>query len=235
MAKDLNDFSEATKTKVFKRAGYQCSFPGCSLALIGPHSDSDGGGTVSTGEVSHISGARPAANNRYKSHLSPEQRCHHSNAIALCRTHAKLIDSDEDKYTVEVICTWKEEHEAKISKRQAGERFDEYYQKPYDKCSNEELFDDLNYRLGLVKEDSEQRTIKAFCMFGISALAAGVIYVVYLFLGGMHLYLLIAAIVLVVVPILAGFKVLEEKSEFIQRQEAAIKEANHRLKERGVI
>ncbi|CAE6927447.1 conserved protein of unknown function [Ectopseudomonas oleovorans] len=234
MAKDPNDFTEATKTKVFKRAGYQCSFPGCSIILVGPHSDDNVGGVVSIGEAAHIAGARPAPNNRYDSHMTPEQRSHHSNAIALCRTHAKLIDSDEDKYTIPLLCAWKTNHEERISREQAGERIEEeYYEKPYEKCSNDELASDRIYRQGLIKKDVSERTSFALKLFLFGCLGAVVIFLWYWINGGVTFYMVFAGAVLVAAPVMLAFALIDTKSEFILRQEAAIREINVRLKERG--
>lgn len=234
MAKDPNDFTEATKIKVFKRAAYRCSFPGCAISLIGPHSDEASGGTVLTGEISHISGARPAPNNRYNAHLEPGQRSHHSNAIALCRTHAKLIDSDEDKYTISLICGWKAEHEEKASRRQAGENVDnEYYEKPYDKCSNEELAADRVYRNELIKKESARLAKIALKFFAGGGVGAAIIFFWYLLNGGMSLAMLAAGFVFCGMPFMVAFNLMDKKNDFIIKQEAAIQDINYRLKVRG--
>lgn len=234
MAKDLNDFTEATKVRVFKRAGYRCSFPGCGITLVGPHSDEESGNAVSTGEIAHISGARPAANNRYQAHLQPDQRSHHSNAIALCRTHAKLIDSDEDKYTIEVICAWKAGHEDRIARLQAGEKVDEEYNKSYDKCSDEELVNDRLYRRGLINKESAENLRLSLFLFAFAAASAAIMYFLHSFVFDFGFYIFILGVAFVLFPSLVGFNILDGKSEFVRRQEEAIKEINYRLKERGV-
>jgi len=124
MPLDPNDFRQNTKTTALGRAGYKCSFPNCNLGLIGPHSEP--GETVSTSEVAHIRGARKAKNNRYDSEMTPEQRRDIKNAIALCRTHAKLIDSDEKEYTVEKLEKYKKDHEEDISKNQRESIIEKY-------------------------------------------------------------------------------------------------------------
>ncbi|WP_313055646.1 hypothetical protein [Stutzerimonas nitrititolerans] len=232
MARDPNDFTEVTRTKVLKRACYGCSFPGCGIPLVGPHTD--GNGTVFTGEVAHIQGARPAANNRYNSHMSPEQRSHHSNAIVLCRTHAKLIDSDEDKYTVEKLYAWKLDHEAKSSRRQAGENVDdEYIDKPYEKCTDEELAFDREYRRNLIKRDYEDRKNSALKLFAASIFFALLIFIWHTISGGWNFYMAAFGMASVIFPGLVAFKLVDEKSDFTRRQESSIQEINYRLKERG--
>ncbi|WP_416638230.1 hypothetical protein [Pseudomonas sp. OHS18] len=234
MAKDPNDFTEATKIKIFKRAGYQCSFPGCSIILVGPHSDDDVAGVVSIGEIAHICGARPASNNRYDVHMTPEQRSHHSNAIALCRTHAKLIDSDEDKYTVPLLCSWKAEHQERISREQAGEKIEEeYYEKPYEKCSNDELAFDRTYRQGLIKKEASERAGIALKLFLGGCIGAAFVFVWYLINGGVTFYMAFVGAIFVAIPFMLAFTLVDTKNEFMLRQEALIHEINVRLKERG--
>jgi hypothetical protein len=235
MAKDPNDFTEATKNKVLKRAGFGCSFPGCGVLLVGPHTDDEGSGTVFTGEVAHIQGARPAANNRYNLHMDPEQRSHHSNAIVLCRTHAKLIDSDEDKYTVDKIYSWKLDHQDRMSRWQAGENIhDEFINKPFDKCSDDELTFDREHRRGLIEEESKSRMINALKLLGGSGFFALAIFIWYKINGGADLFMLPIGFATVVLPVLVAVKLMDGKSEFVLRQENTIREIGYRLKERGV-
>ncbi|TNZ74233.1 hypothetical protein CGK41_09735 [Vibrio parahaemolyticus] len=153
--KDPNDFTERTKTLALKRAGYVCSFPNCSKPLVGAHTDVEKVVTIS--EVSHICGARKASNNRFDPDMSPEQRSHVSNAIALCRTHGKLIDSDESKYTVAKLHYWKELHENEITAKQSGEYLEEEKGKLWIDCSLEELKEDRDYRIKIRGVETKKR------------------------------------------------------------------------------
>lgn len=65
---------------------------------------------INLGVAAHITAAAPGGP-RYDSSLSADQRKSASNAIWLCQTCAKLIDSDELKYTVEVLKSWKTQAE----------------------------------------------------------------------------------------------------------------------------
>ncbi|WP_419812807.1 hypothetical protein [Bacterioplanoides sp.] len=235
MPKDPNDFSEPTKTKVLKRAGYTCSFPKCDLRLVGPHSDADGKGTVSTSEVSHIRGARPAENNRYDVNMTPEQRSHHSNAIALCRTHGKLIDSDEETYHYKLLHEWKVAHEEKIRLMQSGEYVpDDEINKPYDKCTDEELKEDRSHRFQLI--ENEQRNKQEFCKkLAILPISTALILAVMHFIFDyFHLFMIPAGLIFIGVPVKLIMDTLEKDNEFQVRQRLSIKEINYRLKERGV-
>lgn len=235
MAKDPNDFSELTKTKVLKRAGYTCSFPKCELKLIGPHSDADGKGTVSTSEVSHIRGARPAENNRFDVNMTPEERSHHSNAIALCRTHGKLIDSDEDTYHVKLLHEWKDAHEEKIRLMQSGEYVpDDEINKPYDKCTDDELKKDRVYRFQLI--DNEQKIkydhCKKIAVVPIATILG--LFVSYLAIGHFHILMFPIGLIFIGGPVKIIVDILDKDNEFQVRQRLSIKDINYRLKERGV-
>lgn len=99
-----DDFSAATKDLLAKRVGFVCSNPDCHQATSGPQADP--AGTVNIGVAAHISAASPGGR-RYDPGLSPEQRADSSNGIWLCQTCAKLIDSDDLRYSRPVLEAWK--------------------------------------------------------------------------------------------------------------------------------
>jgi hypothetical protein len=109
MAADPNRFSKTTREMLAKRAGQICSNPMCRKPTSGPHTDDDK--AVDVGEAAHIRGANPGSK-RYDKAMIPAERRAITNGIWLCRTCAKLIDSDEKKYTVELLYDWKRNHEA---------------------------------------------------------------------------------------------------------------------------
>lgn len=234
MVQDPNEFSEPTKRKVLQRAGYMCSHPKCDLKLIGPHANADGNGTVSTSEVAHIQGARPAENNRFNTNMTHEERSHHSNAIALCRTHAKLIDSDEDTYHVRLLHQWKSTHEEKIRKMQSGEFVpDDYVNKPYDKCTNEELIEDRKYRYGILAQEGQRKKYICKKVIIVPLATALVLFIWYLLESRINLMMLPLGLILIGVPVKVIIDILEKDNEFEVRQKLSIKEINYRLKERG--
>jgi hypothetical protein len=61
---------------------------------------------VNVGVACHITAASPGGP-RYDSTLSPEERSSIRNAVWLCQTCAKLIDSDEVRFTARVLQEWK--------------------------------------------------------------------------------------------------------------------------------
>lgn len=117
MAVDKNRFSKKTRETLAKRAGQICSKPGCGKRTVGPSQDQKK--SIDVGEAAHIRGANPGAA-RYYVEMTPVERSCITNGIWLCRTCAKLIDSDEAKYTVSVLYRWKQLHEAEIERQVDG-------------------------------------------------------------------------------------------------------------------
>ena len=108
-----DDFSQATKDTIARRVNFLCSNPDCPLATVGPHSDSEK--SVNRGVAAHITAAAPGGK-RYDASLTPEQRSSANNGIWLCQNCAKVIDSDENRYTVKVLREWKATAEAKADR-----------------------------------------------------------------------------------------------------------------------
>ena len=112
-----NDFSEKTKAIIAGRAGYQCSFPGCKRALIGPGKNNNE--VTCIGECAHIYGAS-SGGPRGRKLLSEETIKSAENGIYLCRNHHKIIDANKGKeYTPSVLLSFKAKQEALIA-RQLG-------------------------------------------------------------------------------------------------------------------
>lgn len=118
MGIDPNRFTRATREILAKRAGQMCSNPFCNLSTTGPHSDSKK--AIDIGEAAHIRGANPGSK-RYEISMTSIERRDITNGIWLCRKCAKLIDSDDLKYTIETLFEWKRNHESKVEKRISGE------------------------------------------------------------------------------------------------------------------
>jgi hypothetical protein len=86
------------------RVGYRCSKPDCGIPTRGAASNDEG--TINVGVAAHITAASPSGP-RYDPNLTSDQRKHLSNGIWLCETHAKLVDSDEEHFTLEELFSWK--------------------------------------------------------------------------------------------------------------------------------
>jgi hypothetical protein len=105
---DPNDFRQPTKLLLERRSGNTCSNPTCRHPTSGPDSSPDG--VINLGEAAHIRGAR-SGSARYDATMTSTERSVITNGIWLCCTCAKLIDSDADSFTVDVLHVWKRKHE----------------------------------------------------------------------------------------------------------------------------
>jgi hypothetical protein len=108
MARD--DFTQAIKDTLARRAAYQCSNPDCKALTIGPSLESTSD-VASVGVAAHIAGAAEKGP-RYDCTMSSEERSSIKNGIWLCATHATLIDRDTERFPVAVLHEWKRQHEA---------------------------------------------------------------------------------------------------------------------------
>lgn len=108
MTKREADFSALTIEVLAKRARQICSNPDCHVPTCGAHSENDK--AISVGVAAHVHAAKPGGK-RFDPTMTREERKHIDNAIWLCATCAKLIDTDETRFTVELLTTWKRKHE----------------------------------------------------------------------------------------------------------------------------
>lgn len=99
-----DDFSAATIRILAARVGYHCSNPDCVRSTSGPALEE--GGTVNIGVGAHIAAASEGGK-RYDHGMSSAQRSSGGNGIWLCQSCSKLVDSDEQRYTVQVLHKWK--------------------------------------------------------------------------------------------------------------------------------
>lgn len=99
-----DEFSQKTIDILCERVGGKCSNPNCKRETKGPHSDSQK--RVSIGEAAHITAAAEGGP-RYNPNLTTEERGSIENGIWLCKSCARMIDSDENQYPVELLYTWK--------------------------------------------------------------------------------------------------------------------------------
>jgi predicted nucleotidyltransferase len=83
------------RAAAFHRAGYCCSYPGCSTPL----------GEDGIGEIARIRSLSKVSA-RHDSTLNQDDLDVLENLVVLCPTHHRLIDSKPEEYTSEVIQSW---------------------------------------------------------------------------------------------------------------------------------
>src|SRR5688572_21610059 len=104
-----DDFLQPTIRILADRVNSTCSSPGCRAATRGPRSRSDKAANI--GVACHIVAASPDGGPRADASLTSEERSHFNNGIWLCENCAKLIDTDTERYTTELLKQWKQEAE----------------------------------------------------------------------------------------------------------------------------
>src|SRR4051794_9245831 len=109
VAADPNDFSQATRRELAARAGHRCSAPSCRAPTSGP-SATRKTRLADVGEAAHIAGARNGTA-RFDETMTPNERSSYENGVWLCRTHAKAVDDDEDRYPADLLVKWRESAE----------------------------------------------------------------------------------------------------------------------------
>ena len=76
-------------------------------------------GVSQIGVAAHITAAS-VGGPRYDSTLTREERSSEKNGIWLCQTHAKMIDDNPSRYSIDHIKRWKIQHEERIFSRLAN-------------------------------------------------------------------------------------------------------------------
>jgi tetratricopeptide (TPR) repeat protein len=115
-----DDFNARTKETLARRVGYRCSNPDCGKLTSGPHDDPTR--FINIGVAAHITAAAEGGP-RYDPSLSSEARSSVDNGIWLCQDCAHLIDSDVQRYTVELLREWKRQAEKRAGEEVAGIRY----------------------------------------------------------------------------------------------------------------
>ena len=96
-----------THKMLWGRSGMMCAFPDCKKELVSDESETDDSSLI--GEEAHIVGKKDDSP-RGKSDLPFEQRDKFDNLILLCSIHHKIVDDQENTYTVEILQNYKREH-----------------------------------------------------------------------------------------------------------------------------
>lgn len=96
--------SESTVKYLFATSGNACAFPNCELPIVDPFSK------VPTGIICHIK-ARSPRGPRYDPNQTEDERHRYDNLLLLCSHHSKVIDTDKETYTIEMLRNLKAQHE----------------------------------------------------------------------------------------------------------------------------
>ncbi len=99
-----DDFPKQTITEIAKGVGYRCSNPECARPTVGANATQDG--IITIGVAAHICAAS-SGGPRYNSAQTREARRGKDNGIWLCQNCGRLVDADQQKFTVEVLIGWK--------------------------------------------------------------------------------------------------------------------------------
>ncbi|MDE2309279.1 MAG: hypothetical protein KGL01_00435 [Betaproteobacteria bacterium] len=99
-----DDFSQKVKDTLGRRVGFVCANPDCGMLTVGPNSESSS--STNIGVAAHITAASPGGP-RYDASLSETALGAVENGILLCQSCAKLIDSDVNRFPVELLRQWK--------------------------------------------------------------------------------------------------------------------------------
>ncbi len=97
---------------LLQKSGNRCAFPGCGELLLHVSDDNIDEKTVLS-NISHIV-AQSKDGPRGQYPLPPEDRDKESNLLLLCENHHTIIDDQPQKYTVERVRQFKEDHEKLI-------------------------------------------------------------------------------------------------------------------------
>ena len=109
-----DDFSPKIKHAVAARAGWHCSFEGCSKLTVGPSEEAPDA-INNIGEAAHICAASPGGR-RYDPAMTSVERAGIGNAMWLCSNHAKLIDRDAIAYPADRLRAMKRSHEERCER-----------------------------------------------------------------------------------------------------------------------
>jgi hypothetical protein len=100
--------------RLLLECGGSCAFPGCNRQLVSPDSSLESGAVIA--ELAHIV-ADSREGPRGGSSLTEAERNRHDNLIVLCPEHHKVIDSQPNTFSIQVLRQMKLDHLAQIQSR----------------------------------------------------------------------------------------------------------------------
>jgi hypothetical protein len=100
--------------RLLLESGGICAFPGCQHSLVTPDSALEGGAIIA--EMAHIV-ADSREGPRGDLPMGQDQRGSHENQIVLCPEHHKVVDSQPQTYSVQVLRQMKADHLTALRKK----------------------------------------------------------------------------------------------------------------------
>jgi ribosomal protein L37AE/L43A len=155
------EFNKKTIDTLAKRAAFKCSNPDWRVSTVGPNTDSYKSTII--GEAAHIFGARPNSK-RYCPKMTDAARAEITNSIWLCRNCHKLIDTDEQKYTSDILFAWREQHERYIQSELGSATDQIQFEEQTSKLSLFENYPSLIRRIVIDKPDGWEFRLTAELM-----------------------------------------------------------------------
>ncbi len=92
---------------LYAHSGNRCAYPNCHAPIF----EEDG---LLTAECCHIKAFSPGGP-RYDAAQTDEERNSGDNLILLCTRHHRIVDADEQTYTVDLLREYKQKHEQQYS------------------------------------------------------------------------------------------------------------------------
>ena len=92
---------------LYAHSGNRCAYPNCHAPIF----EEDG---LLTAECCHIKAFSPGGP-RYDAAQTDEERNSGENLILLCTRHHRIVDADEQTYTVDLLREYKQKHEQQYS------------------------------------------------------------------------------------------------------------------------
>ncbi|MDO6674313.1 hypothetical protein Q4517_01960 [Tenacibaculum sp. 1_MG-2023] len=143
-----------THKLIWGRSGNMCAFPDCKKQLVIDETSTDDPSVI--GQEAHIV-AKKENGPRGQHPLELEKRDKYDNLILLCSVHHKLIDDQENEYTVEKLHDFKNKHETWVKenltldkqKIRDDELYATYIQKFIELTNLENWTNWISYMLGM--------------------------------------------------------------------------------------
>lgn len=110
--KKKRSYSEQTKKKLYAVSLNRCYNPDCTNKVIAKDSN--------ISEIAHIRGLEPGSA-RYEADMTDDKRNSYQNLILLCGNCHKIVDDQPDKYTAELLKSWKTKREAEACAEKVSE------------------------------------------------------------------------------------------------------------------